>query len=1252
MHPLEALLQKRIVIIDGAMGTTLQQFKLEEADYRGERFKDHHRDLKGNGDLLVLTRPDIILGIHRRFLEAGADIIETDTFNAQVISQADYDLEHVVTDLNVEAARLARRACDEYTAKHGRPTFVAGSMGPTNRSASISRDANDPGARSVTFVELVDAYRQQALGLLEGGVDTLLVETIFDTLNAKAALFAIEEAFEQIGRRVPIQISVTIFDSGRTLNAQTVEAFWISVAHARPLSVGINCALGPAQMRPFVEELSRVATCYFSCYPNAGLPDPLSPTGFPLLPEDMGPLMRDFAEQGWLNIVGGCCGNTPEHIACIAEAVRDVKPRALPAAAPVTQYAGLESLTLRPEIPFTLIGERTNVTGSPRFAKLILDAKFDEALAVARQQVEGGAAIIDVNFDEGMLDGEKAMTRFLNLIAAELEIARVPVMVDSSKWSVIEAGLRCLPGKPVVNSLSLKEGEAAFKERAKLVRRYGAAVVVMAFDEQGQADSLPRRQEICARAYRILTEDVGFPAEDIIFDPNVLTVATGIEEHNNYAVDFIEATRWIKANLPGARVSGGISNISFSFRGNNPVREAMHAVFLYHAIRAGLDMGIVNAGMLAVYEEIEPELRERVEDVILNRRADSTERLVTFAESYKKVDKTEAKEEAQWRSLPVEERLTHALIKGMVDFIEADTEEARKQYATPLEVIEGPLMKGMSVVGDLFGAGKMFLPQVVKSARVMKKSVAYLLPFMEEEKKRTGKKQAQGKVLLATVKGDVHDIGKNIVGVVLACNNYEVIDLGVMIPVEKILAAAREQNVDVIGLSGLITPSLDEMVHVAKEMEREQFKLPLLIGGATTSKAHTAVKIAHHYSQPTVHVLDASRAVGVVGALLSDAQRDEFVANNKLEHERARLAHENKKPSKPLLSLEESRKRHFRTDWKTLDVPAPAFTGRRVIHDLPLAEIRDYIDWSPFFHAWEIRGRYPALLDDPELGPRCRELFGDAQRLLDRLISQKLLAGKAVYGFYPAHSVGDDIELYTDESRTKILTTFHTLRQQMDKPAEQPNYALADFIAPRESGRADHLGVFALTTGLGVDEIARAYEADHDDYNAILTKALADRLAEASAEWLHRQARVDWGFGRGENLSNEDLIKEKYRGIRPAPGYPACPDHTEKRPLFDLLEAEKNAQMMLTENFAMHPASSVSGFYFAHPEAKYFGVGMIGRDQVKDYARRTGFDLPTMEKWLAPSLAYDPDKEPKEDEPSPSAKKDSASPCGCGLIHP
>jgi len=1248
LHPLEALLQKRIVIIDGAMGTTLQQFRLGEDDFRGERFKDHPKSLKGNGDLLALTKPEIIASVHRSFLEAGADIIETNTFNAQAISQADYDLQPIVTELNVEAARLARRVADDYAARHGRPVFVAGSIGPTNRSASISRDPNDPGARSVTYTELVAAYKEQVLGLIAGGADTLLVETIFDTLNAKAALFAIEEAFEQTGRRLPVQISVTIFDSGRTLNAQTVEAFWISIAHANPLSVGINCALGPAQMRPFVEELSRVATCYFSCYPNAGLPDPLSPTGFPLLPEDMGSLMADYARQGWLNIAGGCCGNTPEHIRRIAEALRNIPPRRLPSMAKATSYAGLESLTLRPEIPFTLIGERTNVTGSPRFAKLVLEGKFDEALAIARQQVEGGAAIIDVNFDEGMLDGEKAMTRFLNLIAAELEIARVPVMVDSSKWSVLEAGLRCIPGKPIVNSLSLKEGEAAFKERAKLVRRYGAAAVIMAFDEKGQADSLPRRIAICSRAYRILVDKAGFPAEDIIFDPNVLTVATGIEEHNGYAVDFIEATRWIKANLPGARVSGGISNISFSFRGNNPVREAMHAVFLYHAIRAGLDMGIVNAGMLAVYEEIEPELRERVEDVILNRRPDATERLVAFAENFKGAGKTGPKEEAQWRQLPVEERLSHALVKGIVDFIEADTEEARQKYAAPLEVIEGPLMKGMGIVGTLFGDGKMFLPQVVKSARVMKKSVAYLLPFMEEEKRRTGGRQTQGKVLLATVKGDVHDIGKNIVGVVLACNNYEVIDLGVMVPGERILEEARRQNVNVIGLSGLITPSLDEMVHVASEMEREKFTVPLLIGGATTSRAHTAVKIAPHYNHPVVHVPDASRAVGVVSSLLSETLRAGFVAQNQLEHERARVAHERKKPSKPLLPLEESRRRGLRTDWETADIPVPAFTGLKVIDRLPLREIRAYIDWSPFFHAWEIRGRYPALLDDPEIGLRCRELFQDAQKLLDRLLGENLVHGRAVHGFFPAASDGDDIILYTGEDRSKIVTTFHTLRQQMDKPADQPNYALADFIAPADSGRRDYLGAFALTAGLGVDQVVREFEAGHDDYNAILTKALADRLAEASAEWLHRQTRITWGFGTNENLSNDDLIREQYRGIRPAPGYPACPDHTEKRLLFDLLQAETNAQVHLTENFAMYPASSVCGLYFAHPEAKYFGVGAINRDQVEDYAHRKECAIATVEKWLAPNLAYDPGKVTAGD----SAPKPASSNCGCGHPHP
>jgi 5-methyltetrahydrofolate--homocysteine methyltransferase len=1247
MHPLEELLQQRIVIIDGAMGTTLQGLGLTEADFRGERFRDHHKDLKGNGDILSITRPDVIADVHRRFLEAGADIIETNTFSGQVISQSDYDLESVVDDINISSARLARKVCDEFMAAHpGRQCFVAGSMGPTTRSASISRDANDPGARAVTYQQLVAAYKQQAIGLIRGGADTLLVETIFDTLNAKAALFAIEEAFDELGRRLPIQVSGTIFDSGRTLNAQTLEAFWISVKHARPLSVGINCALGPEQMRPFVEELSGVASCYFSCYPNAGLPDPLSPTGFPKLPEDMGPLMRDFAERGWLNIVGGCCGNTPEHIRCIAEAMRGVAPRKIKIQDEIrsSQFAGLEPLTLRPEIPFTLIGERTNVTGSPKFAKLILDGKFDQALTVARQQVEGGAAILDVNFDEGMLDGEKSMTHFLNLIAAETEIARVPIMVDSSKWSVIEAGLRCVTGKPVVNSLSMKEGEDIFRQRARLVQRYGAAAVIMAFDERGQADSYERRIEICRRAYDILTREVGFPAEDIIFDPNVLTVATGLEEHVNYAVDFIEATRWIKANLPGARVSGGISNISFSFRGNNPVREAMHAVFLYHAIRAGLDMGIVNAGMLEVYEEIEPQLKELVEDVILNRRADATERLVAFAETFKKKDKSEVKEEAQWRTLPVEERLSHALVKGIVDFIDADTEEARQKYAKPLEVIEGPLMRGMSVVGDLFGAGKMFLPQVVKSARVMKKSVAYLLPYMEEEKRRTGGKSAQGKILLATVKGDVHDIGKNIVGVVLACNNYEVIDLGVMISADKILAAAREHGVDAVGLSGLITPSLDEMVHVAKEMEREGFNLPLLIGGATTSKAHTAVKIAPHYSQPIVHVLDASRAVGVVSSLLSDVHRPEFVATNNLEHERARVAHGRKAPSKPLLPIAEARKRAFASDWATVDLPKPDFLGHKTVDDLPFDVIRNYIDWSPFFHAWEIRGRYPALLDDPETGARCRELFNDAQVLLERLISKKLIRGRAVYGFYPAQAEGDDIVLFTDESRREVLMTFHTLRQQMDKPEDQQNYALADFIAPRGSGRADYLGAFALTTGIGVDEIARVYEADHDDYNAIMTKALADRLAEASAEWLHQQARLAWGYGRDERLTLEEVIREKYRGIRPAPGYPAQPDHTEKRLLFDLLAAEKNAGVHLTESCAMSPASSVSGLYFAHPSAKYFGIGLLSRDQVEDYARRKNFPIAEMERWLGPNLAYDPD------QIAPAARAPKAA-CGCGGAH-
>lgn len=1217
------LIQQRIVIIDGAMGTMIQRYKLTEADFRGERFKNHPHDLKGNNDLLVLTRPDVVREIHTQFLEAGADILETNTFNSQCISQADYKLETLGYELNVAAAKVAREAIDGHIAKNGpRPCYVAGSVGPTNRSASMSRDVDDPAARAVTFDELVVAYREQIRGLMDGGVDVLLIETIFDTLNAKAATFAAEEEFTRSGRRLPIMLSVSVFQQGggRTLSGQTIEAFLHSMEHCRPLSVGFNCALGPDLMRPFVNELSRTSPFYLSCYPNAGLPDPLSPTGFPYAPEDMAPMMREFATNGWLNVVGGCCGTTPGHIKAIADAVRGIAPRLLPQIPATSSYCGLQALTIRPDSNFILIGERTNVTGSPKFAKLILASDYDTAIEVARQQVENGANIIDINMDEGMLDGEKAMIHFLNLIAAEPDIARVPVMIDSSKWSVLEAGLKCVQGKSIVNSISLKDGEAEFIRRAKLVRQYGAAAVVMAFDEQGQADSFARKTAVCARAYKILTEQAGFPEEDIIFDPNVLTVGTGIEEHSNYAVDFIETVRWIKKNLPGARVSGGISNISFSFRGNNPVREAIHATFLYHAIRAGLDMGIVNAGQLAVYEQITPELRERVEDVLLNRRADATERLVAFAETYKQAAKSEVKDEA-WRNTTVEERLTYALVRGVVDHIDVDIEEARQKYPTSLQVIEGPLMAGMQVVGDLFGSGKMFLPQVVKSARVMKKAVAYLMPFMEEEKKKSGNTQAQGKVLLATVKGDVHDIGKNIVGVVLGCNNYEVIDLGVMVPADKILQAAREKNVDIIGLSGLITPSLDEMVHVAKEMERQGFKIPLLIGGATTSRPHTAVKIAPYYKTPTVHVLDASRAVGVVGSLLSPDLHEKFVATNKEDLDRARAAHANKQPSKPLLSIASARQRRLKMDWAQYTPPKPSFTGLRVMDSTPLSEIEKFIDWSPFFHTWELRGRYPSIFDNAEVGPKAKELFDDAQKLLRRILNEKLLVGKAVYGLYPANSVGDDIVLYTDDSRQTALTTFHTLRQQQDKPADQFNLALADYIAPRESGKADYLGAFAVTAGINIEPLVAAFEKDHDDYNAIMTKALADRLAEASAEWLHLQARIAWGFGQNENLSNEQLIGEEYRGIRPAPGYPACPDHTEKRILFDLLQAEKNASIKLTENFAMYPASSVSGLYFSHPEAKYFGVGLIDKDQVEDYATRKGFTIAETEKWLGSNLA-------------------------------
>ncbi len=1219
---LREILATRIAYLDGAMGTMIQRHKLDEAAYRGDRFKDWPSDLKGNNDLLVLTQPEIIRGIHSQYIAAGSDIIETNTFNSTTISQADYGMEEIVSELNVAAARLARAAADACT---DRRVFVAGAVGPMSKTLTISRDVNDPGAREVTFAQVAAAYRQQVASLVEGGVDVLLVETVFDTLNCKAALHAIAQYFADEGISLPVMVSGTITDlSGRTLTGQTTEAFLNSVSHFPLLSIGLNCALGPKEMRPYIEELSRLAPFHVSAYPNAGLPDPLSPTGFPESPESLAPQLRDWAEQGWLNIIGGCCGTTPDHIAAIVAATKDLKPRPIPERVRTLRLSGLEPFTARPEIPFINVGERTNVTGSPKFAKLILGGQFDEALAVARQQVEAGAQIIDVNMDEGMLDGAAAMTKFLQLVASEPDISRVPIMIDSSKWEVIEAGLRCVQGKCVVNSISLKEGEEKFKEQARQVLRYGAAVIVMAFDEKGQADNLERRKEICGRAYRILVEEVGFPAEDIIFDPNVLTVATGIDEHNNYAVDFIEATRWIKQNLPYARVSGGISNISFSFRGNNPVREAMHTAFLYHGIKAGLDMGIVNAGQLGVYAEIPPDLLELIEDVLLNRRPDSTERLVTFAETVKASGKTAVEKDTKWREAPVEERLAHALIKGIVDHIDEDTEEARLKYPRPLDVIEGPLMNGMRIVGDLFGEGKMFLPQVVKSARVMKKAVAWLTPHMERERAANPNARAQGKVLMATVKGDVHDIGKNIVGVVLACNSYEVIDLGVMVPCEKILSEARAHGVDVIGLSGLITPSLDEMMHVAAEMKREGFELPLLIGGATTSRAHSAVKIAPHYDKEVVHVTDASRVVGVVSQLLNPETRPKFAADLASDYERLRSEFAAKQRDTKLVSIGEARKRAFAPEWNASAIEAPGFTGVKVFDDFPLTELVEFIDWSPFFHAWELRGRFPAILDDEVVGTQARELYDDARRMLDQIVAEKWVTAKGVCAILPANSVGDDIEIYADASRSRVLTTFHTLRQQLDKSSGKPNFALSDFIAPRSSGLLDHCGGFTVTAGHGVDERAKAFEAAHDDYSALLLKALADRLAEAFAERMHKEVRDLWGYGRTEDLSNEDIIRERYRGIRPAPGYPACPDHTEKWLLFDLLESTKHTGVSLTESLAMMPASSVSGLYFAHPDSQYFAVGKIQRDQVEDYAARKGMTVAEVEKWLSPNLAYDP----------------------------
>lgn len=1222
-------LQKRILVIDGAMGTMIQRYGLTEEDFRGERFKDHPSDIKGNNDLLNITRPDIIKAIHAEYLEAGADIIETNTFSTQRISMADYGMEDLSYEMSFEGARIAKEVAAEYTAKNpDKPRFVAGALGPTTKMASMSPDVNDPGYRAVTFDELEEAFYEQVRGLVDGGADVLLFETITDTLITKAGIFAVKRYEAEIGRKIEIMISGTITDaSGRTLSGQTVEAFYNSLRHADPLSIGLNCALGAKEMRPHIEELSQKAACYISAYPNAGLPNEFGQ--YDETAHETAHLVEDFMASGFVNIVGGCCGTTPEHIKCIADKAAKYPPRVVPVTEPHMRLSGLEAVTITPDSIFVNVGERTNITGSPKFSKLILAENYEEALSVAAQQVEGGAQVIDINMDEGMIDSEAVMVKFLNLVASEPDISKLPIMIDSSKWTVIEAGLKCIQGKGIVNSISLKEGEEKFKEYARKIMSYGAATVVMAFDETGQADSLERRKEICQRSYNILVNEVGFPPQDIIFDPNILTVATGLEEHNNYAVDFIEATRWIKQNLPLAKVSGGVSNISFSFRGNNIVREAMHSAFLYHAIKAGMDMGIVNAGMLEVYEEIDKELLELVEDVLLNRRDDATERLVEFADNIKGKSKEVVRDE-EWRKAPVAERLSHALVKGIVEYLDDDVEEARQAYSKPLEVIEGPLMDGMNVVGDLFGAGKMFLPQVVKSARVMKKAVAYLLPFIELEKQRvidagedsSGSRANAGKVLMATVKGDVHDIGKNIVGVVLACNNFEVIDLGVMVPAQRIIEEAKKQEVDIIGLSGLITPSLDEMVHFAKEMEREGFTIPLLIGGATTSRIHAAVKVAPNYSGAAIHVLDASRSVTVCSNLMNRDTRDAYIQSIKDEYEKAREAHANKKSDKRYVTLEEARAQKFQIDLSQV-APKPAFTGTKVFSAYPLADLVPYIDWTPFFHTWELRGSYPKIFDDKFVGVEAKKLFDDAQVLLNKIVKENLLQANGVIGFWPANTVGDDIELYTDETRTQVLSRIHTLRQQSEKPKGEPYYALSDFIAPKESGVADYFGGFAVTTGIGCDELVAEFEKDHDDYNSIMAKALADRLAEAFAEKMHELVRKEyWGYAQGEHLTVEELVKEEYDGIRPAPGYPACPEHTEKTTLFDLLKAEQNAHMHLTESLAMMPAASVSGFYFAHKQSRYFGLNKISKDQIEDYAKRKNMSVETVERWLGPNLNY------------------------------
>ncbi len=1225
---LQKALDERILILDGAMGTMIQRYKLEEEHFRGDRFREHGIELKGNNDLLILTQPHIIKEIHTAYLEAGSDIIETNTFSSTSIAQADYKLEHLAYELNKRGAEVAREAVTEFEAKNpGRRCFVAGAIGPTNRTLSLSPDVNNPAYRAVSFDEVVDSYDEAIRGLVDGGVDILLPETTFDTLNLKAAIFALERFFHENPFRLPVMLSVTITDaSGRTLSGQTIEAFWYSVRQAKPISVGINCALGAKEMRPYIETLSKIADCAISCYPNAGLPNPLSDTGYDETPEMTSGLLDEFAQSRFINIVGGCCGTTPPHINAIAKRMQSHRPRTIPRVEAATRLSGLEPLYIAPSSKlFYMVGERTNVTGSPKFNKLIKEGNFEAALAVARQQVENGANIVDVNFDEGMLDSVACMQRFLNLIAAEPDIARVPLMIDSSKWSVLEAGLKCVQGKCIVNSISLKEGEEKFIEQAETILRYGAAVVVMAFDEKGQAADKDDKVRICQRAYQILTEQVGFPPEDIIFDANVLTVGTGIEEHNNYAVAFIEAVREIKQTCPGALTSGGISNISFSFRGNNVVREAMHSAFLYHAIKAGLDMGIVNAGMLEVYEEIEPKLLELVEDVLLNRHPDSTERLLDYSERFKDQSRTvKESDKNAWREASVEDRLKHALVKGIDEFIEIDTEEVRQKVARPLDVIEGPLMDGMKVVGNLFGEGKMFLPQVVKSARVMKKAVAYLQPYMEAEKLKAGStsRKSQGRFLIATVKGDVHDIGKNIVGVVLACNNYEVTDLGVMISCEEILKKAKELDADIIGLSGLITPSLDEMIHNAGEMERQGFTVPLLIGGATTSKAHTAIKIAPHYHGPVCHVEDASLVVEVCNALLNEDKRGVYLDKLKQDQETLRVRHAAKLKEGTFLSIAEARRQALKTDWETLRIDTPKRLGVWEHENLKLDEIASYIDWSPFFWTWDMKALYPKVLTHRTWGPQATELFNDAQRLLEDIIKNQRFNAVAVTGIWPAHSIGDDVELFVPERPSQRLEIIHFLRQQRERSAGKPALCLADYVAPKSSGRQDYFGAFAVSSGSEVDTWAQHFEAKHDDYSAIMVKALGDRMAEALAEMIHKKMRQIWGFGDEEKLSLDDIIKERYRGIRPAPGYPACPDHTEKGTIWKLLEVEKRIGMKLTESFAMYPGSSVSGFYLSHPEAEYFRVGLVDRDQIEDYASRKRMDIETVERWLQPNKGY------------------------------